>query len=567
MPAALAIHRLRAQTPPQAQPVAARLALQALGSDLEDALPHSLPPQALLWLRRLQLQVPAAALARPAPPAWRRDWIAAGRSQLDTALGQAARPALGPVPEDAPAVLFADTAEMLACLALAARQGQLGRWWWRGLLGRAWPDWQVAWAQRPEAQAGAERLLMRALAQGGAGLPPAAGQPFLAPDLASGPAQAAGLPEPEAARPAPSRSGRAAAAGDVALPELPPGRPATDSTLPASPPGEGVQASSGTPFRAVPFVTPAQPGRAASPAQASSRAAPVDLPAPPANEAPAAAASPARCRPQVIGPTAPAGHASRRHQAPPPLAEPAQAARPAPGEPPAAMPEPVHTTAAPPAPQVPVAHHALGQPTPPAHTPPAGLPTPRLPAPAAQAAPEPAAPEPAAPPAWPWPEAVLSTQAPLLFLVNALLEDGLYPDFTRPRDPGLPVPLWALLAELAACWRVAPLPATLTARALPWQLPAALPAAPGAAAGPWSQWLPAYARALRRRLCRRLGLRASQWPQALTLPRPARLWLSEAEVVAEFDLAGHDLAWRLAGLDRDPGWLPAAGCSLRFRFA
>jgi hypothetical protein len=100
-----------------------------------------------------------------------------------------------------------------------------------------------------------------------------------------------------------------------------------------------------------------------------------------------------------------------------------------------------------------------------------------------------------------------------------------------------------------------------------WTAPDVMPAAPGAPAGPWGQWLPAYARSLRRRLCRRLGLRPAAWPQALILARPARLWLSEAEWVVEFDLNTHDVAWRLAGLDRDPGWLPSAGCGLRFIFA
>ena len=47
---------------------------------------------------------------------------------------------------------------------------------------------------------------------------------------------------------------------------------------------------------------------------------------------------------------------------------------------------------------------------------------------------------------------------------------------------------------------------------------------------------------------------------------PGRARVSEAEWVAEFPLDGHDVAWRLAGLDRDPGWLPSAACSLRFEF-
>jgi hypothetical protein len=35
----------------------------------------------------------------------------------------------------------------------------------------------------------------------------------------------------------------------------------------------------------------------------------------------------------------------------------------------------------------------------------------------------------------------------------------------------------------------------------------------------------------------------------------------------QFPLAGHPLPLRIAGLDRDPGWLPAAGLAIRFHFA
>ena len=199
-------------------------------------------------------------------------------------------------------------------------------------------------------------------------------------------------------------------------------------------------------------------------------------------------------------------------------------------------------------------------------------PSTRLPS-AEGAVPAPASLDPCEPPisstaAWPWPQAVLSHQAPLLFIVNALLEDGLYPDFTQPRDPGLPVPLWALLPALAQAWRLPAdgLQAALQQHCPDWTAPEVMPAAPGAPAGRWPEWLPAYARTLRRRLCRRLRLRPAAWPQALTLARPARLWISEGEWVAEFDLNAHDVSWRLAGLDRDPGWLPSAGCTLRFSF-
>lgn len=587
MAAGLAIHALRARVPARAEPVAARLALQALGADLEDALPRGLPPQALLWLRRLQLQAPEAALRRPASLAWRQDWIAAGRERLDAALAHAARPALGAVPHDAEAVLFADTAEMLACLAWAARAGQLDRWWWRGLLGRAWPAWQTAWAARPQAQAAAQRLLQRA----GQGR-------VMAFDIEPGDAavraerlrSATWPPQPEAlsashAGDAGREAPRATAPGAAA--DAPPRGPGTArAALPgpvviATPrvvvEGRASPAAMAAVREAVVgpqvFATPpgsAIPPRLAQVHAAASAGAEVReaLRLAPGAGSPVAAvegpSQPADALADADGPAAAAvSSASRQHL---PLAasagSPTQPAAPAAATAPGGGALPPAGASAP----GPASHRTEAAATA-AHPP---LPEPGIkPRPGTETA---AAQAPASEAAWPWPQALLTGQAPLLFLVNVLLEDGLYPDFTRPRDRGLPVPLWALLAALARAWRLPadPLQAVLAERAGAWGLPEHLlnhlPAAPGVAAGPWRCWLPAYARALRRRLCRRLGLPASQWPAALTLAHPARLWLSEAEWVAEFDLGSHDVAWRLAGLDRDPGWLPAVDCSLRFEF-
>ena len=50
------------------------------------------------------------------------------------------------------------------------------------------------------------------------------------------------------------------------------------------------------------------------------------------------------------------------------------------------------------------------------------------------------------------------------------------------------------------------------------------------------------------------------------LALPARLQASAERADLHFSLAGLPLAVRLAGLDRDPGWIPAAGCDLRFHF-
>ena len=46
----------------------------------------------------------------------------------------------------------------------------------------------------------------------------------------------------------------------------------------------------------------------------------------------------------------------------------------------------------------------------------------------------------------------------------------------------------------------------------------------------------------------------------------ACVWLSAAEIVVVYPLDEHPVAWRLAGLDRDPGYLPSAGRTLRFVF-
>lgn len=579
MPAGLTVHRLSARTPARAQPVAARLALQALGADLEDALPRSLPPQALLWLRRLQLQAPEAALLRPAPRAWRQGWIAAGRERFDAALAQAARPALGPVPESAPAVLFADAAEMLACLALAAQSGQMDRWWWRGLLGRAWPQWETAWGARPEAQAGAVRLLVRS-GQGGAvadwgGLLDAVQRPLAAMSAVD---SAVDGPRPlapgHAVQGTPSTTSQALDVPPVLMPTTAEAPADTERQhSPASTAIERVSSVQALPepveLLAKPVdVAPAAVFRAVPPATPAEHALPADdLRAPPAPTAPAVPE--AASRPRTVQPprsrspdfTQPQAVSvddspATTERAPDPLS-PAPARAPLAGA--TVLPSGPQPTAAPVfEPEARTAQVAAQL----ART--ADVDRPAL------ARHEPPMPVEDSAITWPWPQAVFSRQAPLLFIVNALLEDGLYPDFTRPRDPGLPVPLWALLAALAGAWRLPaddPLHAALLARCPDWTAPDAMPAAPGAPAGPWPEWLPSYARALRRRLCRRLGLRPAAWPQALTLAHPARLWCSEAECVAEFDLGAHKVAWRLAGLDRDPGWLPSVGCTLRFVFA
>jgi hypothetical protein len=97
--------------------------------------PPGMSPASVLVVRRLADPLPGAlALDRGmvrVDPAWER--------ALHDALARAHRHALWParrsVPPDAAAVLFADEAEMLACLALDLSRGSAGgKWWWQHAL-------------------------------------------------------------------------------------------------------------------------------------------------------------------------------------------------------------------------------------------------------------------------------------------------------------------------------------------------------------------------------------------------------------------------------------------------
>lgn len=100
-----------------------------------DVHPTSLPPSAVLLVRRLADPAPGTLSARDsamqAPAAWTR----ALRRAVDRAAREAARPAAGPVPPSAPAVVFLDPAELLACLARDFLLGDVAaNWWWQAWL-------------------------------------------------------------------------------------------------------------------------------------------------------------------------------------------------------------------------------------------------------------------------------------------------------------------------------------------------------------------------------------------------------------------------------------------------
>jgi len=84
-----------------------------------------------------------------------------------------------------------------------------------------------------------------------------------------------------------------------------------------------------------------------------------------------------------------------------------------------------------------------------------------------------------------------------------------------------------------------------------------------AATARWLQWLLDY---LRARLASALDVDRLDDAPALLCRHPAEIARTAAGVHVHLALAGLPLAVRVAGLDRDPGWVPAAGRTIRFHF-
>ncbi|HET6980072.1 MAG TPA: hypothetical protein VFI24_27310 [Pyrinomonadaceae bacterium] len=133
-------------------PAIAQLRLSTL---LNGALSHpaALPPSAIVFIRKLCDPLPRSIRIQPhdiRPPAI---WQQALNAKLETLVTKAARPALGAVPSNAEAVVFLDRSELLASLASDWSEGQITtRWWWQNLLKKASASQLVKefWSSAPE---------------------------------------------------------------------------------------------------------------------------------------------------------------------------------------------------------------------------------------------------------------------------------------------------------------------------------------------------------------------------------------------------------------------------------
>jgi hypothetical protein len=99
--------------------------------------PRALGPDAILCVRRFGDPLPRAIRPDNAGEPPSAEWRAAAATALDGVVRRAARPEHGMLASDATdAVLFADFAELLACLSTDWLAGRVAsRWWWKALLG------------------------------------------------------------------------------------------------------------------------------------------------------------------------------------------------------------------------------------------------------------------------------------------------------------------------------------------------------------------------------------------------------------------------------------------------
>lgn len=187
----------------------------------------------------------------------------------------------------------------------------------------------------------------------------------------------------------------------------------------------------------------------------------------------------------------------------------------------------------------------------------------------------------------------------VFYLINLGIFLGLYCDFTTPEEPGIQLSLWDFVAlvgrELAGneiendpIW---PLLARLAQREEGELLGSGFEpeedfgvssydlgddpvlkeeceirnlkrdTSPGIAA--WVDRIMPYARA---RLRKALGLTAEEDPGPIVCRHYAQVCLTPAHFNVFFSLAELPIAIRFAGLDRDPGWVPAAGRFIAFHF-
>jgi hypothetical protein len=154
-----------------------------------------------------------------------------------------------------------------------------------------------------------------------------------------------------------------------------------------------------------------------------------------------------------------------------------------------------------------------------------------------------------------------------LYLVNLVLYLELYSDFAQPAQPSLRLALGdflALIGERASGLSLRDDPLWNLLGELSGRGPGEEPGADFLDAPALAAWVEKMSAELEERAAAALGVRELAVPFLCT--RPGRLALSPTRLDAIFCLAEHALSIRMAGLDRNPGWVPAAGRVIEFHY-
>jgi hypothetical protein len=80
------------------------------------------------------------------------------------------------------------------------------------------------------------------------------------------------------------------------------------------------------------------------------------------------------------------------------------------------------------------------------------------------------------------------------------------------------------------------------------------------------RWVNRLARYIEARLARSLDEPNRDALRELVFRHDARVFVNSDRVTVEFPLSAHPIELRMAGLDRDPGWVPAAGRTITFQY-
>jgi hypothetical protein len=145
------VRKLRA-APPARDPLAARISIQSALASI-DLQPPGLPRSAILCVRKLRSRYPPVGRGNRTDLGLLGRWHQELLSALDNLARRASRPAHQPVTGEVEAVLFADLAELLACLALDWGDGAIAdHWWWSSLfpVGIRPHSWSEIWVQHSE---------------------------------------------------------------------------------------------------------------------------------------------------------------------------------------------------------------------------------------------------------------------------------------------------------------------------------------------------------------------------------------------------------------------------------